>query len=557
MPVVKVSCEGGDICVAAPFSPTNLERCRKLPGGAWDSKREAWRLPANQANALRVTELFSTVHFEPDEAFTQLLPPPPVPRNGELCFADIPHARTQPWRHQRAAYWFAKQRDATMLNMGMGTGKSKVVVDLVCGESAPSRVLVLSPLSVVPVWPRQFELHAGREVECKALEKGSVKDRVAQAVWAFDHHPDKRVVIALNYEAARQGFSQNTRRKQHQSMARYLLEQEWDMVVLDESHRIKTGTSAISRFCAALRGRAKKRLCLTGTMLPNSPLDAWAQVRFLDNSIFDWSFTRFKQRYAIMGGFRDQSGRPHEILGYQNQHEFVEKLSSVTYQARSEDVLDLPEGTFVERYYRLSAEEGRVYRKLEKEFVAEVENGTIVAANALARLLRLAQVCSGFSCTDDGEEVLLGNSKRSVLKDTIEDIGWTEPVVVFCRFHRDLEAVHEVGEELGRQVREVSGRKNELGGSVWKEGNGNILAVQIQAGALGLDFTRSAYSIYYGLDFNLANYLQSLARLMRPGQERPVTNIHLLGRDTVEEKTYAALEAKEQVVESVLRKLTK
>ena len=46
---------------------------------------------------------------------------------------------------------------------------------------------------------------------------------------------------------------------------------------------------------------------------------------------------------------------------------------------------------------------------------------------------------------------------------------------------------------------------------------------------------------------------QSLARVHRPGQSRPVTYVQLIMTGTVDEKVYAALEAKRDVVAMVLR----
>ncbi|MEI8258970.1 MAG: response regulator, partial [Deltaproteobacteria bacterium] len=74
----------------------------------------------------------------------------------------IPCTKTKAWRHQLQAYWFAHDKPAAMLAMGMGTGKSKVVVDLIVNSEART-VLVIAPLSVVKsVWALEFSRHAGR-----------------------------------------------------------------------------------------------------------------------------------------------------------------------------------------------------------------------------------------------------------------------------------------------------------------------------------------------------------------------------------------------------------
>ena len=126
-------------------------------------------------------------------------------------------------------------------------------------------------------------------------------------------------------------------------------------------------------------------------------------------------------------------------------------------------------------------------------------------------------------------------------------------MVVFCRFHRDLDAVNRIADEAGRRSLELSGRMDEL--KRWQAGEVPVLAVQIDSGGLGIDLTRARYAIYYSLGFSLGSYEQSLARVHRPGQTRPVEYIHLLAEGTVDEKVMAALSNRADVVNSVLQQM--
>lgn len=85
----------------------------------------------------------------------------------------------------------------------------------------------------------------------------------------------------------------------------------------------------------------------------------------------------------------------------------------------------------------------------------------------------------------------------------------------------------------------------------------DILAVQIQAGGVGIDLTRASYSIYYSVGFSLGDYEQSLARVHRPGQTRNVVYIHLVAEQTIDEKVYRALSEKKNVVEAVIEESKK
>ena len=61
--------------------------------------------------------------------------------------------------------------------------------------------------------------------------------------------------------------------------------------------------------------------------------------------------------------------------------------------------------------------------------------------------------------------------------------------------------------------------------------------------------------IYYSGTWSLGDYKQSIARLLRPGQERKTLFIHILAEDTVDEDVYRALQSKADVVEAVLERM--
>lgn len=318
-----------------------------------------------------------------------------------------------------------------------------------------------------------------------------------------------------------------------------------DGLLVHNSHRIKSPGGVTSLFVARLRTVAKRRVCLTGTPMPHSPLDVYAQYRFLDPGVYGTSFVRFRNRYAVMGGFRN-----HQIVGWRDLDDLNAKFYSRAYRA-DKSVVSLPDAVHVERYGDLEASAARAYRALEDDLYAQVESGTVTAANALVKLLRLAQITGGWLPDDDGSYHRVSTAKQSILEDAVEDFGG-EPAVVVCRFQRDLDAVHEVARKLGLSSGELSGRRNEL--AAWQAGETNVLALQIQAGGVGIDLTRARYMVMYSIGYSLGDYDQVLARVHRPGQDRPVTYVHLIVRDSVDEAIRQALETRADLVEAALRR---
>jgi superfamily II DNA or RNA helicase len=318
-------------------------------------------------------------------------------------------------------------------------------------------------------------------------------------------------------------------------------------ILVHNCHRLKAPGGKASLFFKRMRLHANHRVALTGTPMPHGPMDIYAQFRFLDVTIFGPSFSAFRTKYAVMGGYQRK-----QITGFQKLDELEASMSRITFRVGPE-VLDLPPATHVTYYCDLTPEAARIYRDLEEDFVARVKDGTVTAANALVKLLRLQQVVGGCVPTDDHVVHRVDSNKQKLLADTLEDIGKNEPVVVFCRFHADLDAVHQACEAMGYCTLELSGRRDQL--KRWQDGEAQVLAVQISAGGVGVDFTRARFAMYYSLSFSLGEYDQALARVHRPGQTRPVEHIHLVARSTVDVKIMRALEKRAEIVQSILAEI--
>ena len=442
------------------------------------------------------------------------------------------------WRHQEEALAIIRDKDAALLDMGMGTGKSLIAITE--AKRMAKRVLILCPLSVVPAWREQFDRFAP-EWRGVYLYKGSVakKARAAKKETAMAAAMGSPLVVVINYESAR-----------NNPFASWALLQKFDLLVMDESHRLKSPKGATSRWVFQLSRTVHKRLALTGTPMPHSPLDIWAQMRSLDPRVFGTSFYSFRNKYSVFGGWKNK-----ERTGNRNMGDLRERLSHRTFPA-SRDVLDLPPAIHERRLLDLGTKGQRIYDDLDRDFCAWVREGQeVTAQNSLVKLLRLMQLTSGLVSVETGydeavEAVRVDRTKEDAIVDLLEDLPEDEPVVVFGRFKGDLESVHAAAKRLKRGSLELSGSRREL--AEWQAGAAPILAAQIQAGGVGIDLVRARYCLFASVGFSLGDYLQALARCHRPGQDRTVFYYHLIARGTVDEKVYRALKARKNVVEAVL-----
>jgi SNF2 family DNA or RNA helicase len=541
--------DAGRITLRTPFS--NLMLCKRVPNAAWDRGQRVWTYPATPQHArliqstiprLSATERFTGLLAGQTQAPVAVVPAPKVETTRAVVLPAC--LKTKPWRHQIDAFQFVMERllrgaGAASLALEMGVGKTLVAL-MVLAALAARRVLICCPLRVVPVWEQQIERHFNLPLVVVCLDDtvGSVanKKKLAEDKLKLAEATGRPLVVIINYDSVWRA-----------PFADWAEGRQWDLIIADESHRLKAPGGKASLAFKRLRQHARCRLALTGTPMPHSPLDIYAQFRFLSQTIFGPSFAAFRQKYAVMGGFQRK-----QVTGFQCLDELEALMRTITCRV-SKDVLDLPPQTHVTYHCELSPEAQRIYRELEDDFVAEVRDGRITVSNAMVKLLRLQQVAGGWVKTDDGQHHRVDSAKEKLLADTLEDIGAEEPVVVFCRFHADLDAVHATAKSAGFSSLELSGRRDEL--KRWQDGEAQVLAVQISAGGVGVDLTRARYSIYYSLSFSLGEYDQALSRVHRPGQTRPVEHIHLVARNTVDTKIMRALEKRAEVVAAILAEI--
>jgi SNF2 family DNA or RNA helicase len=203
----------------------------------------------------------------------------------------------------------------------------------------------------------------------------------------------------------------------------------------------------------------------------------------------------------------------------------------------------------------LPAKDYKLAKELAKDFIAEChEGGAVVVSNVLSKMLRMQQIASGYCVVQDGpaEEKRvqeLNTSKADALEDLLTDISPEASVAVFCVFVHDLDTVAGVAAKAKRSAFELSGRANQL--DEWKKHPGAVIAVQIRAGAEGVDMTNANHAIYFSLPYSLAQYNQSKARLYRPGQTRPVHFCHLIAEGTIDEAMYKSLQRKRDVIDAI------
>lgn len=406
------------------------------------------------------------------------------------------------------------------------------------------RVLVVAPTSVCSVWPHDLNQFATFPWEARVL-LGDKKKRL-KALNELENWPFKALRIAvINYESThREGI--------FEALAAY----KPDLIVCDESQRIKNPSAAQSKALHKLGDAAPFRMILSGTPVQNNAVDLYSQYRFLDPAVYGANFYAFKNRYCIMGGYGQ-----HQIVGYRNMDELVEKEHSVAYRVTKEECLDLPQQTFVNRYVQFTDAEQAIYEQLRKSSFLELETGeNVTATTILTMYLRLMQLTGGFLTADESTRPKQVNTaKLDALADIVDDyvVDAGKKLVIFARFRAEIAAIENLLRLRKIQYGSIYGDvPMEERGKIVEDFQTNpdtkVFVAQIQTAGLGITLHAASTAVFYSYDYNYANYAQALARIHRIGQHLPVTYIHLVVDGSIDEKILAALENKEDMAKTVV-----
>jgi len=445
------------------------------------------------------------------------------------------------WKHQQAALDYLQNRDKRYtgggLFMGVGTGKTRTALRFI-QERGFKTVLILCPKAAGYVWASEVrKLGLGWHVH--ELTDGSVRGRLKYLAASYPPNPNAPVSLwVINYDAMI-----------IRPLKDALQRTKFDLLIADEAHRLKSPKGAQSNFVGRyIKSNFQYRLALTGTPFHNGPLDVFGILRVMAATDQLKSWTWFKQRYGVWGGFNN-----YQLVGLSNQDELAALVDSYAYTIKSSDVLDLPEARHMTIPVTLEPFVVDHYKRFERDYIMEVEQGEMTAGNAMVSMLRLSQLTGGFIKLDDGTTQQISMAKATALYEFLEGVNKEEPVVIFYRFDLELGAIRQELHKSGRSYSIVNGYTKELAN--WQRGETTVILVQIQAGNAGIDLTRAAICVYYSLDWSLGNYEQSLGRIHRPGQERSVAYYHLLALDTVDNDLYNALEDKQEAVGFVTERL--
>jgi SNF2 family DNA or RNA helicase len=456
--------------------------------------------------------------------------------------------KTKPLQHQEQATERFVNEPYGALFCEMGTGKTKIILDVFQNAKKPVSVLVIAPNGLHHNWAKnEIPKHADKaDVYCWNGPPTSKKKQ--QELTRFYNLESYNKYFLINVEALRtkSGFdyanafligSHGTERH----------------IVVDESTCIKNPKAQQTKAVMKLAKQAERKWILNGTPITQGPLDLFSQCKFLANDALPYpTMTSFKHAYAVETTMTMGNRSFRKIVGYQNLDKLTKSLEPFSLRLEKKDCLDLPEKTFNQVYVELTPEQERVYKQIKNDCISLLENGDLITTTmALTKIVKLHQILTGFVITDSDLAVDLKNNRIAALEQICEV---AKPVVVFCAYKHNVEQIQK---ELGKSLNIVTYTGNDATTNRnqavedFQDGKADVF-LATSAAAKGLTLTRASTMVYYSNNYSLETRLQSQDRIHRIGQDNKCTYIDLVVPNTIDEAILKRLEEKKELSNEVL-----
>lgn len=429
-----------------------------------------------------------------------------------------------PHNYQAYAIDYIETHPIAAVLLDMGLGKTVIsltaIADLLFDSFEAHRILVVAPLRVArDTWPAEIAKWEHLQHLTFAVCVGTLKERRAALMSGADITIINRENLGWLIDSSGFDF-------------------DYDMVIIDELSSFKNHKSKRFQSLMKVRPKVKRIIGLTGTPSSNGLMDLWAEFKLLDfGERLGRFITHYRNNYFIPDKRNGEIIYSYKPMPYA-EDAIYRRISDITISMKSTDHLQMPELITSQYEVQLSEEEEKRYEELKADFILELPEGEITAANAASLTGKLSQLANGAIYDDDGNIIEFHDRKLDALEDLIEAANG-KPLLVAYWFKHDLQRIKKRFD-----VREIKSSKDITD---WNNGDIPVAVIHPASAGHGLNLQAGGSTlIWFGLTWSLELYQQTNARLWRQGQTSGTVVIeHIITKGTIDERILKALSKKE------------
>ena len=443
---------------------------------------------------------------------------------------------------QRAGIAYGLDRDAVLIGDEMGLGKTIQAIGIINSSPMTSSVLIVAPKSLLVNWMRELQAWL-TSTHTIGIATGK-------------HWPNTSIVI-INYDILLK-HEDNLRSK------------VWDVLVCDECHKLKNERAKRTQMIVGRpRGRAPlapvsahKKILLSGTPMPNRPLELWPILHFLDGHTFR-SFRKFAYRYC--DAFQSDWGL--DATGATNLDELRELLrSTVMIRRKKADVMkELP--AKIRQVIELPFDKPKRAAEIAKretailEQVAAYEGDCRALSNAASK--EYEQGVRNLKAKLDiiFEEVATLRHDTALDKVPVvtaylfDTLDSSDKIVVFAHHRSVIREIKDALEEKGIRTAVITGATKDRQTQVdlfQNDPEVRVFLGNIMAAGEGLTLTAASHVVFAELDWTSGVVEQAESRCHRVGTKNTVLVQHLVLENSLDAIMAKRLVRKQRVIDNGL-----
>jgi hypothetical protein len=436
---------------------------------------------------------------------------------------NAPCPRTLRSYQQRAASYLY-ERDIAFLVAPLGAGKGAAALTAIAElihDGHRRHALVIAPKLVAEtVWPQEVLVWAHlRHLRVAVLDENPERRRALLATAA------ERELTAIGVDLVPWLIDELAAVADDHPLL--------DVLVIDETSRLKDPSGKRARALLKVAGHFKTRWGLTGTPRPNSAMDLFMPAAIIsDGALWGRAFIPWQKRHFRP---RDPFGREWRALpGAEDR--IAADFGTVAMKVSDADMPDLPPLNVVVTPVKLPDDVMVTYATMQHELFAAIEERSIEAVSPLVATSKCAQIANGFLYDAGNEDpVAVHSVKIDWLRELVESLDG-EPLLIAYEFIEDLRTIRRAFGAVPVLGNPTPAREAKQLIEDWNAGKLPLLALHPASAGHGLNLQYGGSRMaWLSPSWSAELTEQAIARIYRPGQTQHVTIHVCVAAGTVDE----------------------
>lgn len=531
--IAKKSIGDTSLFVSFNYNADIVETIKKCEIPIYDKKTKTWELPISEFSFL-IDNLSNYDDIQVDLYNFK--------DNSKIEDVKLEKFKTNPFRYQEEGIKYGLTHDKWLLLDAPGLGKTLQILYIAESLKKSKKLkhcLIICGINTLKTnWKKEINIHS--KLDCKILGEritkkgkisfGGLKERLEDL-----KNPIKEFFVITNIETLRS----NDIIKEINSG-----KNSFDMIVLDEAHAAKNPTSQQGKNFLKLN-KAKYKIAATGTLLTNSPLDAYVPLKWIEKE--KCSYSTFKYYFVKYGGYFN-----NEILGYKNIDTLKNILDTCSLR-RTKDLLDLPPKTLIHEFVDMNSSQELFYKNIVDGIVNQVDKVSITSNSLLAMMARLRQATA---CPSILTSENIPSSKIERCIDLVNQIiSNNEKVIVYSTFKETLNVLQQQLNIKNSLLCTGDVKDTIISENIDKfqtDDNYKVMLATWSKMGTGITLTAANNVIFIDTPYTNAGVEQAIDRCYRIGSNKHLFVYFLICKDTVDERVKEIVQDKGLVSDYVV-----